>query len=437
MKSSHCFDVVIVGAGASGLSCAATLLKQNVDLMVLEARPRIGGRVFTQGSPHPSIPIELGAEFIHAASPLILDLLKNTGHDFYDAQFEQLFLKDGKLVEQHDFWERFEKVLALADSKRKTDRSMAEFLKAHNAIPKDLRDLLIGYIEGFQAADINLIGEKAFAASEKDKRDLNGNNDFRIVGGYCDVLQGLMHNSLKKKVALEHPVTKITWNKKEAEVICTLPSGRHRHIRTRKVVLSVPLGVLQGRHKKSQIEFSPEIPELLPALSHLHVGHVQRMVFIFKSRFWENLSEENPVCFLRAPHDMYFSTWWTLSPLRAPYLIAWQGGPMAEELSKMSDNARIEKALQTLAKITHRSLAFLKKELSSVHQHNWSKDPYTMGAYTYTGVENQNHKPKSYPHFHGFLWLTGEAFAKADGQGTVHGALEHGFEVAQKILQIL
>lgn len=439
MSASHCYDVVIVGAGAAGLSCAASLLKQKTDLLVLEARPRIGGRVYSQKSPHHAIPIELGAEFIHAASPLLFHLLNITGHDFYDVQFEQLYLKNRKLVEQKDFWDRLEKVLALAKEDRKADRSMAEFMKAHRRVlTPDMRALLIGYIEGFQGADINLIGEKAFSKSEKNKRDLNGNNDFRPIGAYSEILQGLLKNSsLEKRILLKHAVTDILWDKKAAQVTTRLPSGKRRHFYAKHVVLALPLGVLQGLHPKSRVRIQPEIPEIAKSLAHLHIGHVQRMLFIFQSRFWENLSEDKPICFLRAGPEYYFPTWWTLSPLRAPYLIAWQGGPKAKEMSLWSQDQRIDTALKTLSLLTKRSVRFLRKELISVHHHNWSKDPFTMGGYTYTGIQPTQSKETSHREFKKFLWLTGEALSEGDGQGTVHGALEHGEETAQKILKRL
>jgi monoamine oxidase len=281
-----------------------------------------------------------------------------------------------------------------------------------------------------------LIGERAFAKSEQKKRDLNGNNDFRPLVAYSEILRQLLNGTdLSKKIHLDHPVTKITKLKDRAQIECTLPSGRKRTFFAKQVVLSIPLGVLQGRHKSSVITFEPEMPDMFKSISHLHMGHVQRLLFIFKNRFWENLNDKEPVSFLRAGPEHYFPTWWTLNPVRAPYLLAWQGGPKAQEMSEWTNQERIDTALGTLSQLTKRSKSFLRDHLKSVHQHNWSKDPFTMGAYTYTGILDSGQHHKVPACFNKFLWLTGEAFAEADGQGTVHGALEHGHEVAQKILK--
>src|SRR5947209_40343 len=56
-------EVAIIGAGVAGLEAARVLHEANVDIAILEARERIGGRVFTMHDPKLPMPIELGAEF--------------------------------------------------------------------------------------------------------------------------------------------------------------------------------------------------------------------------------------------------------------------------------------------------------------------------------------------------------------------------------------
>ena len=70
-------DVIIIGAGAAGLSAAAALGKAGVSVTLLEARDRIGGRMFTLLDPKLQAPIELGAEFIHGRPHEIWNLLKS------------------------------------------------------------------------------------------------------------------------------------------------------------------------------------------------------------------------------------------------------------------------------------------------------------------------------------------------------------------------
>src|SRR5215831_14831324 len=62
------FDVLVIGAGAAGLTAAAKLTDAGYAVGILEARGRIGGRILTRHEPDVSIPIELGAEFVHGRS---------------------------------------------------------------------------------------------------------------------------------------------------------------------------------------------------------------------------------------------------------------------------------------------------------------------------------------------------------------------------------
>ena len=64
-------DVLILGAGVAGLSAAVELARAGLHVEIIEARDRMGGRVFTQHDPTLNHPIELGAEFVHGMPPEI------------------------------------------------------------------------------------------------------------------------------------------------------------------------------------------------------------------------------------------------------------------------------------------------------------------------------------------------------------------------------
>ena len=58
-------EVLIIGAGVAGLAAARDLRSAGLTVRVVEARSRIGGRIFTLHDVTDTLPIELGAEFIH------------------------------------------------------------------------------------------------------------------------------------------------------------------------------------------------------------------------------------------------------------------------------------------------------------------------------------------------------------------------------------
>src|SRR5512146_2462660 len=72
-------DVLVIGAGVAGLTAAGELSRAGVNVRLLEARDRIGGRIFTVHEASVAVPIEMGAEFVHGKPPEIWDLLRRTG----------------------------------------------------------------------------------------------------------------------------------------------------------------------------------------------------------------------------------------------------------------------------------------------------------------------------------------------------------------------
>src|SRR3954469_5796448 len=93
------WDVVIIGAGVSGLSAASELRKSGLSILVLEARDHVGGRAWTRHEPDLSAPIELGAEFIHGRAPETFELLREVGKAALDASGAHWTLRAGNLAQ--------------------------------------------------------------------------------------------------------------------------------------------------------------------------------------------------------------------------------------------------------------------------------------------------------------------------------------------------
>ncbi|MBC7370799.1 MAG: FAD-dependent oxidoreductase [Bdellovibrionaceae bacterium] len=427
-------DVIIIGAGAAGLACAKVLKENGKKIVILEARKRVGGRAFSFDFPTFSQPIEFGAEFIHGAPPVLLQLFEQQRMDFNDVSDRHLYFSIGKMKQETDFWERLQKVTDRLNAQRKKDRSVREFLDAQkNKIPKELRDIFTAYVEGFQAADLEKMGEKALAKTEQDEEgNLNGAQLFRPNDGYSVFFREFIStNQLSSNIHLQTLVRHVQW-KNNSVMIHALEKGRKTSYSAKRVVITVPLGVLKDKNPTSMIEFLPSIPEIHEDLQNLHMGHVQRISFHFKTRFWEKNKKE-PIGFMHAGPGNLFPAWWTQMPVRSPVLIAWQGGPKAEELGQRPVGERVDCALETLAKMTGHTKQFLKNQLIAYYTHNWSQDPYAMGAYSYTGLDIGK-KPKL--NIKNTLFFAGESFAEASEQGTVHGALRTGYDAANKILKI-
>src|SRR5262245_58742012 len=127
------WDVIVVGAGAAGLSAAAVLAGSGARVLVLEGQRRPGGRIRTR---HPAgwpVPVELGAEFIHGRSPELFALAGEAG--LLAVRIPELHLeaRAGRLEPLPDVWRRFD---AITRRMRRSgrDRSVAEFLRSQSRI---------------------------------------------------------------------------------------------------------------------------------------------------------------------------------------------------------------------------------------------------------------------------------------------------------------
>ena len=432
------FDCIVIGAGIAGLACARALLDAGKTVLILEGRNRIGGRVFTERDPSLATPIELGAEFIHGAPQVTLQRLDAAGLTFYDLTDKHVQRK-GKEFAPIDFFEEIGEIMNSLDENRKPDRSMDEVIKGKR-LDSNIEKLLRAYIEGFHAADTTKIGERALALAEKGGESLNGVEAFRVAEGYDRFAASFLHGvaSQESLVRLNTIVKKITWRKGHARIDCTSQAGFDLpHLNARTVVVTVPLGVLKAPAKaKAAIEFKPRPAALDTALKALHMGHAMRITFRFRSRFWEE-GQKEPLGYLHAGSEKDFPVWWTQLPLRTPLITAWQGGPKVERLSRLTDEEKVQTALETLAFLLKKNVEEIKEQLVNWYLHDWSKDQFSLGAYSYVGLDGDRLAKVLAEPFEGTLFFSGEATHSDAERGTVDGALDTGLRSAKQVLRAL
>jgi monoamine oxidase len=116
-------------------------------------------------------------------------------------------------------------------------------------------------------------------------------------------------------------------------------------------------------------------------------------------------------------------------------ITGWTGGPRARALAGRSHVALLEDALRALGAVFGRDAAELHRRLRAAHVHDWSADPFTLGAYSYGGVGAIEARATLSAPVEGTLFLAGEAVAQHGRNGTVHGALGSGTHAAEAILR--
>lgn len=438
-------DVVIVGAGAAGLSAASELGDAGLSVCILEARDRIGGRMFTKHDPVSKAPIELGAEFIHGLPPETWDPLQKANIKIEEVDGDNWCSEGGRLS-RCSFFSQVEEILEKMDDSN-PDESFLDFLNhccGSRDDMKEAREHAVRYVSGFNAADPALVGVHWLVKGMKAEESIEGTRAFRCVNGYSDLV-GIFEKELKHlsvPVYTERVVENITWQQGHAEVKGRAREGEPFTITASRVLLTLPLGVWKApAGQTGSVEFTPSLPqEKIDALSKVEMGKVIRIVLQFRQRFWDTIRPpEDPaslsnMSFLFS-RDEYFPTWWTTMPRKLPIITGWAPFRSGEELSGHEPSHVVGHALQALAQALNVEVSTLEHEVESAHFHDWQSDPFSRGAYSYGKVgANAAQQILASPILN-TLFFAGEATDITGNNGTVHGAIASGYRAADEILQ--
>jgi monoamine oxidase len=438
-------DVVIVGAGVAGLAALRILDQAGLNTQVLEARERIGGRIFTERDPRLAYPIELGAEFIHGTAEEVVEIVDEAKLVAYEIVGDRWRTRGGRLVYLDDFWKRLHRVMRHL-SPKVVDQSFADFLEQDpgGRGGADARKLARQFVEGFHAADLELISANALAnGGSPSEDDPEEQRMMRISDGY-DSIRLWLARGVEHRVFTGRVVESIDWEAGGAEVsVRHLASGERTAVRARAVIVTVPLGVLFALPGDAgAIRFTPALPVLEEAAARLAMGFVTRIVLLFNERWWTKTPAGAPkgasldsLTFLHGESE-HFPVWWTLHPAHLPVMVGWQGGPRALSLAGQT-HAEVEaQAITSLAKNLGVSRRRVASHLEASWMHDWQTDPYSRGAYSYPRVGGADTAKRLARSIHNTVWLAGEA-ADAEGRnGTVHGAIGSGRRAAESVLRL-
>jgi monoamine oxidase len=441
MASSFDPDVLIIGAGVAGLAAAGTLSHARVRVLVLEARHRVGGRIATIHPAGLNVAVELGAEFVHGRPPETFELINGSDLEISQIQGEPFCSSDTGLG-PCDFWSRIEKVfekMKRAGSPRQSFDAFVRSLHDPEITEEDKR-AACNYVRGFHAAHPDQISVQSLTEGIEAEAKIDGESQFRLPQGY-DCLVTALRNKLDhehSRIQLNSAVKSVSWQQNSVAVEAKSSPGVEQKFAARKLLLTLPLGLLKPEDGRSAIKFDPPLTTKHAALSRLRVGHILRVVLVFRSRFWTGLHADGralqKLTFLFSG-DEDFPTWWTLYPLERPVLTAWSPADSAERLSKLSDQEICERALQSLARVLHLRVDRCRTELVSAYTHNWQTDPYSRGAYSYVASGGSEVQQELAAPLSGTLFFAGEATNFQGHHGTVHGAIASGYRAAKEILQ--
>jgi monoamine oxidase len=433
-------DVIVIGAGVAGLTAARLLAEAGMRVLILEARDRIGGRVWTIHDQN-GVPVELGAEFIHGRPRAILEHVRSANLEVREFCGSQWIQSEGRLQRCEDFFAHTRSVLEKMDD-RGPDRSFANFLD-NNETDEDAAKLWgLEYIEGFHGALAERISVHSLVRSRKAEEEVEGDHSLRFTQGY-EVLLQVLKASLPSNlvdIRLSTVVHAVRWAKDQVSVQAQT-GGTTAEFVAQRVIITLPLGVMQAPpDAPGAVRFEPKLEEKASPLLLLYMGHTIRVSLIFSEKWWAQAVAPGyepgalrDMSFVFSTQE-WFPTWWTRVS-SAPILTGWAASRRGERLSGKSGAFIRDKALESLASTFSFPRHTLEAILQSFHVHDWQSDPYARGSYSYVGVGGEGAQSELAAPVADTLFFAGEATNSEGHHGTVHGAIATGERVAREVLK--
>ena len=434
------YDFAVIGAGASGLAAARVLSGAGKRVCLLEARQRIGGRIFSLHLSDLPVPIELGAEFIHGESETTFDIVDAASLGACEIPDEHWWSQDGRWTRIEDFWGRINRVRAKIGA-RTRDLSVDAFLRSRRDLPPRLRELARTFVEGYHAAHADRISALALRTADGEQ-DEAVNRQFRLTTGQNALLEWLRAGLDPRRVELRlgTVATLVQWSRGSV----TIHTSREERIRASALILTIPIGVWKApADQDGAIRFEPPLTEKTRTLEKIEAGHVVKIALRFRERFWDESdfladrtttkSSHRPVTFVHTA-DRFLQTWWTTAPVRSPVIVGWAGGHAADALLAEGTDALPDRALDALATAFRVPRRRLESLFEGSFTHDWQRDPYSRGAYSYAGVGGQSAHAALAKPIRKTLFFAGEA-TSGDETGTVAGAIGSGTRAAREALR--
>jgi monoamine oxidase len=424
-------DILVIGAGMSGLTAARALAEAGRSVTLLEASSQVGGRIHTLREANEII--ELGAEFVHGKPPELWAIIDEAKLETYELTGSMLAFEDGRL-QSRDEEEESTPILDKLESLSEPDQTFAGYLAQH-PLPEDQNQAVIGYVEGFNAADHRIISTHSLGLQQAAEEAIEGDRLFRIRDGYDRLPQFLAQKftAAGGNLHLNTLVERIDWTPNHVRFEAQA-NGQPVLFEAAQALITLPLGVLQ----QNSVAFSPT-PDALHEANRLRMGQVRRFTLHFREKFWATLK---PTALSQKLETLSFlfsfssmpPVWWTPHPAPGNTLTGWVGGPRSTALANLTAVELGEAACKTLARIFSLDPADIRSQLIACHTHDWQNDALTFGAYSYIAAGALDACSKMTLPAENTLYFAGEHTDTTGHWGTVHAAIRSGHRAAHQIL---
>ncbi|KJQ53130.1 flavin monoamine oxidase family protein [Microbacterium sp. SA39] len=426
------FDTIVIGAGMSGLTTARMLVDAGRNVLVLEARDRIGGRMHSDRAA--GFPVDRGASWVHGidGSPLwdLVQALDIPTLEYTVGSFQvggrpiENFDGDGNAMDAAATagWiadvEHAERLLAEEISTSSpgdtyldvTERALDRSALSPERID-DVREFFRHRVEEQCGA---WIGDLDAHGLDEDAID---GDEVIFPRGYDElprrIAQGL-------DIRLGHAVTRVVRSPDGVVVDTAVGVFAADH-----VVVTVSLGVLKAR----AIAFEPALPDAVTGpIERLGMGVFNKIFLQFPRRFWD---EGTYVIRALGEAGEHWHSWYDVSAVSGiPTLLTFAAGPFGRHMQELADEDVVADVVRSLRSLYGDAVGDPVAHWVT----HWGEDDFSRGSYSHlaVGSSHHDHDELAGP-VDGVLHLAGEA-TWGEEPATVGAAYYSGHRAAERIL---
>jgi len=425
--------VVVVGAGIAGLTVARLLQAADIEVVVLEARDRIGGRTHTLALA--GAKIDVGAAWIHGrrgnpVAALVDGLGLVTREHAYaddDARFwdaaEGRALTDEEAAAARVHEDAIDEQLASLRSRLPDDASMQDaidlYLKDLGLKPSAERQARFVLEQFLLEVDYGGPASRT-SLSIFDEDEFFGYDDHLIAGGYGKLLAALAEGL---EIHTSTPAVRIDYD----ELAVRVETATGEAFAADRVIVTVPLGVLQA----GTIELRPALPaDKLAAIGRLEMSSLEKVVLCFDDVFWPEAGDNAAWLHAGQERGEFPLVVDFTRDAGAPTLVLMHGGTrVREQLDERDDAGLVADALAVLGQLFERPIP---TPVAS-HVTRWRSDPWSRGSYCFPalGQSMADFDRLAAPVADRVLFA-GEATSRPYF-GTVHGAVHSAIREATRL----
>lgn len=422
--------VLIIGAGMAGAAAAKTLKDAGIEVVVIEARNRIGGRMHTDTSL--GINAELGANWVSDAdnpNNPILPLCNKYDVKTIETNMSsfKLFGQDSTTISNFStlcFYSKFTKkqkqslkYLQQLDTDISMKQAIEKYIDRSKLSKKELEILTV--IEDGEITNMACSLDDVSAKYYLPEGDMKSQSaEYLVMGGYDTIVKKYLENV---SVQLNEVVKEINQKNNRVEIVTENSTFEGDY-----VIVTTPLSILQ----KGTIKFNPTLPEFkIKSFSSRKMGLLNKVFMQFEDKFWDNdkhfqmFLSESKRTFGTCVNYHHYS--------QKPILVALS----STESALWVENADEEEVKQFYKGIFNKAFPNKEIEFKNMLKTKWQSDIYSQGSYSHIPVGSTQKDAEALIEPVGRILFAGEA-TSPKAHGYVHGAFQTGIREANRIINL-